>query len=201
MIAIYAGSFNPLTLAHMDVVEKVLNVDGVEKVILLPLSDGYAKEDLAPAWDRYELLKECYKNDRGVKISSFDIRSGKQLTTIEYMDVFAEIFDEDVAFVMGADNLMDFSNWNDADKLLEKYHHIVLNRDNADLEKIIEDSELMRNYRDKFLLIKEGVRVQYSNISATRVRGCIRDEYYTELDQLVCKEAKEYILKKKMYRG
>ncbi|HCC06916.1 MAG TPA: nicotinate (nicotinamide) nucleotide adenylyltransferase [Clostridiales bacterium] len=199
MIAIYGGSFNPLTLAHMDVVEKVLNLDEIEKVILLPLSDGYAKEDLAPAWDRYELIKECYKNDSRVKISSFDIRSGKQLTTVEYMDVFAEILEDDLVFVMGADNLMDFPRWNDTDRLLKNYYHIVINRDNVDLEKIIENSELMKKYREKFILIKEGIKVEYSNISATRVRKCIADENYIELDKLVSKEAKEYIIKKGLY--
>lgn len=199
MIAVFGGSFNPLTLAHMDTVKRLLSIDGVTKVIMIPLGNRYNKVDLEDATERYNILKLCYRDDKRVKVSSLDLMSKEQLTTYDYMGLLAELFDEELAFVMGADNFEVFTTWNDVGELIEKYHHIIINRNNKDLDLIIEKDELLRNNKDKFILIKEGLNNEHKDICATKVREAIRCGDDECLDKMICEDVKRYVKEKGLY--
>ena len=201
MIAVYGGSFNPVTIAHMKIVESVLNIDEIHKIILLPLADNYGKPDLAKAIHRYNMLKLCFSDNRRVKISSLDMRTPEQLTTIEYMDIFAEIFDEQLAFVMGTDNLEHFTIWNDSEELLQKYYHVVIKRDEDDINKIVENDELLTKYKNKIIVIDNiGIdKETLMGMCATNVRSYFREGRFTDLDKCIVEDVKAYMMENKVY--
>ena len=201
MIAVYGGSFNPVTIAHMKIVESVLNIDEIHKIILLPLADNYGKPDLAKAIHRYNMLKLCFSDNTKVKISSLDMRTPEQLTTIEYMNIFAEIFDEQLAFVMGTDNLEHFTIWNDSEELLQKYYHVVIKRDEDDISKIVENDELLTKYKNKIIVIDDiGIdKETLMGMCATKVRSYFREGRFADLDKCIVADVKAYMMENKEY--
>jgi pantetheine-phosphate adenylyltransferase len=68
-VAIYPGSFDPVTNGHIDIVERGLKV--FDKVIVAILHNP-KKEYLFPLEERQEMLIDCMKKFKGVEIDSFN---------------------------------------------------------------------------------------------------------------------------------
>jgi pantetheine-phosphate adenylyltransferase len=68
-VAIYPGSFDPVTNGHIDIVERGLKL--FDKVIVTILHNP-KKEYLFPLEERLEMLKDCMKKFKGVEIDSFN---------------------------------------------------------------------------------------------------------------------------------
>ena len=68
-VAIYPGSFDPVTNGHIDIVERGLKL--FDKIIVSILYNP-KKEYLFPLEERLEMLKDCLKKFKGVEIDSFD---------------------------------------------------------------------------------------------------------------------------------
>jgi pantetheine-phosphate adenylyltransferase len=68
-VAIYPGSFDPITNGHIDIVERGLKL--FDKIIVSILHNP-KKEYLFPLEERLEMLKDCMKKFKGVEIDSFD---------------------------------------------------------------------------------------------------------------------------------
>ena len=68
-VAIYPGSFDPVTNGHIDIVERGLTL--FDKLIVSILHNP-KKEYLFPLEERLEMLKDCLKKFKGVEIDSFD---------------------------------------------------------------------------------------------------------------------------------
>jgi pantetheine-phosphate adenylyltransferase len=68
MIAIYPGSFDPITLGHIDIVERGAKL--FEKVIVAVLSNP-SKQPLFTVEKRIEQISQCTKHINNVEVDSF----------------------------------------------------------------------------------------------------------------------------------
>lgn len=68
-IAIYPGSFDPVTNGHIDIVERGLKI--FDKIIVAILYNPN-KESLFLLEERLEMLKDCLRKFKNVEIDSFD---------------------------------------------------------------------------------------------------------------------------------
>jgi len=67
-VAVYPGSFDPITNGHLDIIERGLSVfDEVIIAILVNLD----KSPLFTVAERVELIRETYKGDRRVRVDTF----------------------------------------------------------------------------------------------------------------------------------
>ena len=70
MVAIYPGSFDPVTLGHEDVARRTLRV-AERLVIAVAHSATHAKEALFTVEERVELLREVFADEPRVECTSF----------------------------------------------------------------------------------------------------------------------------------
>lgn len=68
-VGIYPGSFDPVTLGHLDIILRSSKL--VDKLILGVLKNG-AKKPLFTSEERVELLKKVTKDIENVEVESFD---------------------------------------------------------------------------------------------------------------------------------
>lgn len=68
-IAIYPGSFDPITKGHLDVLKRAADI--FDKVIIV-VSINVNKKSFLPLEDRLLLIKESCKDLKNVEIDSFD---------------------------------------------------------------------------------------------------------------------------------
>ena len=66
--ALYPGSFDPVTLGHLDLVERALNLFDS---ITVAVADHSGKRALFDLEDRVEMLREVLADRKGITVSSF----------------------------------------------------------------------------------------------------------------------------------
>ena len=91
VIAVFGGSFNPPTIAHVDLAKQVLDkIENVEKIVFVPVSTKYNKRGLASDDTRYKMLKDICENEENLEVSNIELKSERQLYTIETLDLFQQ---------------------------------------------------------------------------------------------------------------
>lgn len=173
IIAVFGGSFNPPTIAHVDLAKQILakNKD-IEKVIFVPVSTKYNKKGLASDLDRFNMLKCICDNEKNLEVSSIELDSERQLYTIETLRTIHQQYpNKNIFFVLGTDNLKELQTWHNADKLLEEFKMLVLERDNDVMEKIIENNNILKQHKEAFIKLE---KIQRINLSSSYVRNQIR---------------------------
>jgi pantetheine-phosphate adenylyltransferase len=75
-VAVYPGSFDPITMGHVDIIERLSKT--FEKVIVL-IADSSQKQGLYSAEERKKLIQETLKKNKNVEV---DISSG---LTVDYV--------------------------------------------------------------------------------------------------------------------
>ena len=68
-IALYPGSFDPVTKGHIDIIKRASRV--TDKLIIGVLNNS-AKNPLFSVEERVELLRECVRDYKNVEVESFD---------------------------------------------------------------------------------------------------------------------------------
>lgn len=173
ILAVFGGSFNPPLNSHFSLAEQMLTeYENIEKVIFVPVSTKYNKKGLLSNEHRYNMLKlVCDKNDR-FEVSDIELIQEKQLDTLKTLELMQKEYPKHtLCFTMGTDNLKEISTWGLAEELVTKFKFLVIERDEDNMEKIIENDEFLKAHKESFLKVKENIR---SNISSTFVREKIK---------------------------
>lgn len=68
MKVIYAGSFDPVTNGHLDIIERAKSIFGH---VIVAVLDNVSKKSLFTTEERLSLLKEVLKDDENIEIDSF----------------------------------------------------------------------------------------------------------------------------------
>lgn len=75
-IAVYPGSFDPITIGHTDIIQRVSKI--FDQVIVL-VSDSSDKNYLYTSTERAEYIRKCFESQKNIHV---DIHQG---LTIDYM--------------------------------------------------------------------------------------------------------------------
>ncbi|MCS7164723.1 MAG: pantetheine-phosphate adenylyltransferase [Candidatus Calescibacterium sp.] len=67
-VAVYPGSFDPITLGHLDIINRASNI--FDKLIILVLNN-YRKKPLFSMNERVELIKKCIPDNNKVLVDSY----------------------------------------------------------------------------------------------------------------------------------
>lgn len=202
IVAVYGGSFNPPTIAHENISKDILSLEVVDKFIYLPVGDKYEKPELIESFHRLNMLEIMVKRLKEEKINSveindLEIKSRNLLYTIDSLREIKKIHnDKEIAFVMGTDNLIDFENWEKPIELLEEFYFIVIERKNQHVEDILEQFDFLKNYKNKFIVLKE---TSYEAVSSTFIRENIKN--IPVIKDYINVEVLEYINKNNLYGG
>ena len=182
MILVYGGTFNPPTVAHYEIIELLTKKFNPNNFYLLPVGPHYNKPGVASFYDRYMMCKLVAKK-LGIKVS--DLENEETYRGTYYALKHFALEDNEVYFVMGADNFDYLDQWINANNLVKEFKFIVLTREGFDVNKIKESK--FKEYADHFILI------EYNNyVSASLFRQ-------TKNTNLVIPEVMNYINENKLY--
>ncbi len=191
MIVIFGGAFNPPTMAHLEIyrhVKKFLNCD---KFVFLPVSSLYTKRSLASNHHRFQMLTLLVSGLENVEVSALEFEDSDYQGTYRSMLRFQEKYPtEEMAFLIGADNLPKLSKWINAKSLLSEFKFIVVNRNKNNIVRMIEDDEFLSEFADQFIVLPKFD----IDMSSTKFRD-------TFDQMLLTKEIYEYIKSHDLYRG
>ena len=196
-IVVFGGSFNPPLNSHFSIAQQVLNqFEEVEKIVFIPVNKKYPKQGLLENEHRYNMLKLVADKNSKFEISNMDMCSEKSLPTIETLEKTQEIFpNQEIWFLTGSDNLKEIDTWDRAEELISKYRILIMERNNDNMEEIIQNNPLLNKNKKSFKKLNQNIR---SNYNSTYVRGQIKEGKCVRY--LMPDEVFEYIQKYQLYR-
>ena len=195
-IVIFGGAFNPPTRAHLDIATEALYYLDAEKVLFVPVSDLYKKDDVEISYHRVNMLNLAIGNFRRLEIDFTEVDAVKLTYTYETIEkIKSQYQDKELFLLIGADNLEDFKNWKNQRSIMENCSLLVVNRNNSSIDEIIESNEILTEFKDKII----EAPIEEIEISSTEVRNRIASGELEGLENLVDKEVIDYIVENKLY--
>ena len=195
-IVIFGGTFNPPTRAHLDIATEALYYLDAEKVLFVPVSDLYKKDDVEISYHRVNMLNLAIGNFRRLEIDFTEVNAVKLTYTYETIEkIKSQYQDKELFLLIGADNLEDFKNWKNQRSIMENCSLLVVNRNNSSIDEIIESNEILTEFKDKII----EAPIEEIEISSTEVRNRIASGELEGLENLVDKEVIDYIVENKLY--
>lgn len=195
-IVIFGGTFNPPTRAHLDIATEALYYLDAEKVLFVPVSDLYKKDDVEISYHRVNMLNLAIGNFRRLEIDFTEVNAVALTYTYETVEKIKSRYqDKELFLLIGADNLEDFKNWKNQRSIMENCSLLVVNRNNSSIDEIIESNEILTEFKDKII----EAPIEEIEISSTEVRNRIASGELEGLENLVDKEVIDYIVENKLY--
>lgn len=138
-IAVYSGSFNPLHIGHLAIMEYLTSDSGFDMVYLIvspknPLKQGISADT---GWARYHAARRAVKRHPELKVwvDDIELRMSPPQYTIRTLDALLQREPEnEFTLVIGADNLENIHRWRDFQRILCEYGVIVYPRKGFDVK-------------------------------------------------------------------
>ncbi|MDE5729671.1 MAG: nicotinate (nicotinamide) nucleotide adenylyltransferase [Clostridia bacterium] len=134
-IAIFGGAFNPVHNEHVNIVLAAKKALGLDKIIVMPAFVSPDKKGVmtARAKDRLKMCRLAFEKYEGVEVSDYEIKRGgisySYLTCRHFKKLYP---DDELYFIIGADQLKNFSSWKEPKEILKCVTLAVCARENAE---------------------------------------------------------------------
>lgn len=186
-IGILGGTFNPIHIGHLILAEEAREKLKLDKLIFVPayLPAHKDNSDIAPAWQRYKLIKLALKENSHFLLSDLEIKRQGRSYTIDTLREFKKIFTQDeLYFIIGSDLLKYLDEWKDLDEIIKMVSFIVATRPGYALEKIPTYISTLP--------------IRAVDVSGFEIRKAIKEN--KSFRYLVPEAVYKYINKKKLYK-
>jgi nicotinate-nucleotide adenylyltransferase len=130
MIWIYGGAFNPPTLAHQNIISHIQLMFPDDRLIVVPVGNDYQKPSLIDFFHRYHMCHLAFENVEISMLEHDQIYKG----TLNLLQTIYNQTQEEVGFIMGADQLLNLKSWIQYQSLIENHACIIITREGFKLE-------------------------------------------------------------------
>lgn len=212
-IAFYGGSFDPVHRGHLAIAHALLDQFKLDEFVFVPAFHAPHKQRSEPtsAYDRYAMLCLVTRNEPDISVSKMEIEMPERPYSVETLSrLNAELPNDEIFFVMGADSWMDITSWREWETVLSLSNHIVVTRPGSKIGVSHVTDEIRSRIADlrsapgaiatdsskRSIYITDAVNL---DISATEIRQKVRDGV-TSWSADVPPEVANYIEKYQIYK-
>lgn len=192
-IGLYGGTFDPIHLGHLIVIENAINEMNLDRVVILPSSNPPHKKhkDKTKADIRVEMVAEAIKDNPKIILSTFESTDNVVRYTHDTLEYFtSKLPNHEIFYIMGEDSFVTIDTWRNYEKILD-YNIIVFARSGIDNNSnLIKKVDKIRKDNPNIYLID----ILNINISSTLIRTLSKE--YKSIKYLV-KDEVNYIIKKR----
>lgn len=174
-IGLYGGTFDPIHLGHLIVIENAINQMDLDRVIILPSSNPPHKKNInkTKADLRVEMVYEAIKDNPKIILSTYESSNDEVRYTHETLDYFtSHLSNHEIFYIMGEDSFMTIDSWRNYEKILG-YNIIVFAREGIEEDsKLIKKVNKIRKANPNIYLIN----ILNVNISSTLIRTLVKED-------------------------
>ena len=196
-IAMFGGSFNPVHIGHVGLVQRMIGEYGLEKVYVVPTYNTPLKDNtpmLAPE-HRLNMCQLAFSGINEVVVSDIEIeRKGKSFT-IDTLKELKRLHPEDeLCLIIGADSFLQLRLWHDVSSIFEIATILTVTRGVVFPKELqIRKEQYETQYNAKVYISCEPI----CKASSTEVRNAIKDN--KPFTHLLSDKVSDYIHSKGLY--
>jgi nicotinate-nucleotide adenylyltransferase len=131
-LGLLGGSFDPVHNGHLAIARQTREALELDRILFIPTSHPPHKPtgSLAPAQDRYEMVRLAIASDPSFAISDVEIRRPGKSYSIDTIRLLQHEYGAhtQLFFLIGLDAFLDFPSWRDPLIVLELCSFVVLSR-------------------------------------------------------------------------
>jgi nicotinate-nucleotide adenylyltransferase len=131
-IGLFGGTFNPIHLGHIQVIQEVKKEFGLDKIFIIPSALPPHKEPdgLVDAGDRIEMIRLSFLNHPDFSVSDVELNRSGPSYTIDTVRHFKSILPEDAKLflILGLDAFLEIGTWKSYKDLFLLIPFIVMSR-------------------------------------------------------------------------
>jgi nicotinate-nucleotide adenylyltransferase len=130
-IGLFFGSFNPIHVGHLIIANTMAYSTDLDQVwfVVSPQNPFKKNKSLLHEFDRIAMVEKAIADNFKMKASDIEFSMPKPSYTIDTLTVIKEKYPlHEFVLIMGEDNLVQFENWKNYDKILEYYELYVYPR-------------------------------------------------------------------------
>lgn len=194
-IGLFGGTFDPIHIGHMILMENVINNLDLDKIYVLPNSNPPHKlENKKTALNlRLKMVNETIKDNPKLEINDYDYRDNEIHYTFDTINYFKKSYPNDeFFFIMGEDSFLDIEKWKNYKEIL-KENLIIFKRYSNKNFSLISKINQVRKYNKNIYLI-DNIAL---DISSTLIRNLVKEN--KSIRYLVNDEVINIIKEEKLY--
>lgn len=123
-IGLFFGSFNPIHVGHLIIANTMATTTDLEQVwfVVSPQNPFKKTKSLLHEFDRLDMVERAIADNSRLKATNIEFSMPKPSYTIDTLTRLGEKYPQhSFRLIMGEDNLEQFANWKNYDKVLEYY--------------------------------------------------------------------------------
>lgn len=190
-IGIYGGTFNPIHIGHLIVIESVREQLQFDKLLFIPSANPPNKSDpaLAPAAERLHMARLAVGGNPDFEVSDIETNRGGISYTVDTINSLSECYPKALlSLIIGADNLLEFQTWKSPNEILDKAELVVMNR----------PGYAVHGAKAEFYRLAKHLNVPQIGVSGTDIRRRIK--LGRSIRYLVPHKVEEYIRLRGLYK-
>ena len=196
-IAIFGGTFNPVHVEHIKIVESAINELNLDGIFVMPTFLSPHKT-LIPAkeTERLNMLKLAFSGISKVEVCDYEIKKGGVSFTYQTAEEFRNLYpDAQIFWIVGGDMLVDFKTWRYPERILSAVDLAVFNREDIQVDYEKESEYFVKRFSKNFVKLKYNGKT----CSSTKIR--VYSAFNLSLDGLAPKVVGDYIKENGLYKG
>lgn len=196
IIAVFGGTFNPIHIGHIEIIQEVLKISGVKKLIIIPTKIPPHKDTdfLADEQDRVNMCRIVVNDLENVEVSDIELKRPGKSYTIDTIKVLKSIYpDDEIAITIGADMVTSFDKWKDYKEILSLSKIITFSRATTDDTAYKSSIDMLSGLGASVITVDKKI----SDISSSAVRNMILN--HKDVCAYLCEGVVNYINDNRLY--
>ncbi|NMC36112.1 nicotinate (nicotinamide) nucleotide adenylyltransferase [Candidatus Beckwithbacteria bacterium] len=184
-IMLFGGSFDPPHLGHQEMVKRVLQLNLANQVCYVPCAKHPFAKNLLASKDRLAMLKLIQTTN--TKVEDCELNStGPSYSIITLQCLQKKYPQYQFSWLIGSDQLADFTKWKDYQTLLKNWSVYVYPRYNCPIKPLLPNMKVIAN-------------VPTIKYKSSQIRSLIKNN--KSIIKLVDPQIAQYISKHHLYEN
>ena len=196
-LGLFGGTFDPPHIGHLLVAQDVVEGLALDRLLFVPagIPPHKEREDLTPAPIRLQMVKAAVQGNDTLGVSEVELGREGPSFTVDTLRHFRGMHpDGDLFFLMGADQVTEFQDWQDPEDVAELATLVAFTRDGA-APSTLSSKTLTSGAEVNF----KQMPVTRIDISSTDIRE--RVEHGRSIQYLVPDDVRRIIESHRLYRS
>ncbi|MGO3017918.1 MAG: nicotinate (nicotinamide) nucleotide adenylyltransferase [Anaerococcus sp.] len=169
-IGLYGGTFDPIHIGHLIVMENSINEMNLDKLIILPSSNPPHKKHLkkTPTHIRVEMVNQAIKDNSRIVLSTFESTDNTVHYTHDTINYFKKAFPNDeIFYILGEDSFLTIESWKNYKEML-KENLIIFARTSTAKDSLLVKEVKKQNLLNPNIYLLNNISL---DISSTLIRS------------------------------